>query len=141
MRHYINLLILYATLTEFRTVGPFELNWETEEYKSWIAQYIAFGLLGCLQAVNLFWLFSILRIFKNYVLNAVAADERSDNEEENEDAGEAVVEPEVEANKEAKRRIEGETGMKTDKPAVLLNGKPVNGEAHPEGIVERRKKR
>lgn len=89
----------------------------------------------------MFWLFLILQIAKNYVVNAVAVDERSEDEEEEEGVGVGEDEDETTVKEEAKRRIEGETGMKTDKPAVLLNGKPVNaGEAHPEGIVERKKK-
>lgn len=139
LRHYINLTILWATLTEFRTVGPFELNWETQQYKCLLSQVITFGLLASLQAVNLFWLFLILRIAKNYVVTAVAADERSDNEEEDEDDGEVTGK---EQDASIRRKIEKETGMGTDKPAVLLNGNPVEeGEAHPEGVVERKKKK
>jgi very-long-chain ceramide synthase len=84
LRHYLNLCILYATLTEFRTVGPFELDWAAGQFKCRLSQYITFGLLASLQAVNLFWLFLILRIAKNYVITAVVADERSDNEDEEE---------------------------------------------------------
>lgn len=96
MRHVLNLKILWAVLTEFRTVGPFELNWETQQYKCWISQYITFGLLASLQAVNLFWLFLILRILANYVFNSVTKDERSDDEEseeevENETASKATL--------------------------------------------------
>ena len=80
LRHYLNLRILWATLTEFRTVGPFELNWKTQQYKCWISQYITFGLLASLQAVNLFWLFLILRILKNYLFKVGLADDRSDDE-------------------------------------------------------------
>jgi acyl-CoA-dependent ceramide synthase len=65
-------------------VGPFELDWETQQYKCWISQYITFALLACLQAVNVFWLFLMLRILKNYLLNSVKEDERSDNEEDDE---------------------------------------------------------
>lgn len=85
MRHYLNLRILWAILTEFKTVGPFELNWETQQYKCWISQYITFGLLSSLQAINLIWLFLILRIAKNYVISNVKKDERSENEDEDED--------------------------------------------------------
>lgn len=105
-----------------------------------------------MQAVNLFWLFLILRIAKNYVFNAVKQDERSDNEEEDEDlkVGDAVgsvtaaVKDGVEAAKEeVRRRIEVsmESPMQTDGPAVLLNGKPAGGETHPKGAMERKKKR
>lgn len=84
MRHYLNLRILWAVLTEFQTVGPFELNWETQQYKCRLSQVITFGLLSALQAVNLLWLFLILRIAKNYVLSDVRKDERSEDEEEEE---------------------------------------------------------
>ena len=89
LRHYINLVILYATLTEFRTVGPFELNWETQQYKCWISQYITFALLTILQSINMFWLFFILRIAYNIAFAKVVQDVRSDDEESEEDkAGE-----------------------------------------------------
>ena len=84
-RHYLNLKILWAVLTKFRTVGPFELNWETQQYKCWISQIITFVLLASLQAVNLFWLYLIFRVSKNYVFNVTIADERSDNEDEEEE--------------------------------------------------------
>lgn len=89
MRHYLNLHILWAVLTEFRTVGPFELNWETEQYKFWGSQYITFGLLGSLQAINLFWLYLIIRIAKTYVFGNALQDERSDNEEEDDEIEES----------------------------------------------------
>ncbi|PGG95509.1 hypothetical protein AJ79_10020 [Helicocarpus griseus UAMH5409] len=82
MRHYLNLKILWAILTEFETVGPFDLNWETQQYKCRLSQVITFSLLSALQAINLLWLFLILRIAKNYVLSDVKKDERSDDEEE-----------------------------------------------------------
>ncbi len=66
-------------------MGPFELNWETQQYKCWISQYITFALLACLQAVNIFWLLLMLRILKKYLLNSVKEDERSDNEEDDEE--------------------------------------------------------
>ena len=81
LRHYINLVILYATLTEFRAIGPFELNWETQQYKCWISQYITFALLAILQGINLLWLFFILRIAYNITFAKVIQDVRSDDEE------------------------------------------------------------
>lgn len=72
-------------LTEFRTVGPFELNWDTQQYKCWISQYITFILLAGLQTVNLLWLFWLLRILKNYLVNNVKQDDRSDDEDEDEE--------------------------------------------------------
>ena len=85
MRHYLNLHILWATLTEFRTIGPYELNWETQQYKCLLSQLIAFSLLASLQAVNLFWLFLIVRVAKRIVFNNIVADERSEVEDNDED--------------------------------------------------------
>lgn len=129
LRHWINWCILWATLTEFRTVGPFELNWETQQYKCWISQYITFSLLACLQAVNLFWLYLILRIAKNYVFSNVTVDERSEDEDEEE---------EVPA-KDGKKSLEN-TKASDNKPVVLLNGEPVDGENKVDGIRERKRK-
>ena len=77
-RHYINLKIIYSILTTFKTVGPFELNWETQQYKCWISQYITFALLASLQAVNLFWWFFICRIAYRFIIYKDADDDRSE---------------------------------------------------------------
>ncbi|PSN66271.1 LAG1-domain-containing protein [Corynespora cassiicola Philippines] len=81
LRHYVNLKILYSIITEFSVVGPFELNWETQQYKCWISQYITFALLAALQAVNLFWWFYICRIAYRFVVTKTATDDRSEYEE------------------------------------------------------------
>ncbi|TQW00374.1 hypothetical protein V2A60_001460 [Cordyceps javanica] len=82
LRHYINIKIIISMFTEFRTVGPFELNWETQQYKCWISQYITTALLTSLQALNLFWLFYILRIAYRFVRDSNATDDRSDEEDD-----------------------------------------------------------
>lgn len=84
LRHYLNLRILWSVLTEFRVVGDFTLNWDTQQYKCWISQPIVFFLIGALQLVNAYWLFLIFRILWRYVVGGVAKDERSDDEEEEE---------------------------------------------------------
>lgn len=81
LRHVINLKILWSILTEFRTVGPYELNWDTQQYKCWISNVITFGLLGLLQALNLFWLFFLVRIGYRYVWHGEEKDDRSEAEE------------------------------------------------------------
>ncbi|KAE8377047.1 TLC domain-containing protein [Aspergillus bertholletiae] len=123
LRHFLNLKILWAVLTEFRTVGPFELNWETQQYKCWISQYITFALLASLQAVNLFWLFLILRILKNYVFNSIRKDERSDDEDTEE---EDEVEQEQNGSAALATGAEVPTGKENQAPQVLVNGKPLN---------------
>jgi acyl-CoA-dependent ceramide synthase len=87
-RHFLNLKILYSILTTFRTVGPFELNWETQQYKCWISQYITFALLASLQAVNLFWWFFICRIAYRFVVFKDADDDRSEYEPTDEETEE-----------------------------------------------------
>ncbi|KAI0480771.1 longevity assurance proteins LAG1/LAC1 [Xylariaceae sp. FL0804] len=81
LRHFLNLRIIWSLFTEFRTVGPYELNWETEQYKCDIAFVITFSLLASLQALNLFWLFFILRIAYRFVVYSTAEDDRSEAEE------------------------------------------------------------
>ncbi|KAK5145544.1 hypothetical protein LTR04_001275, partial [Oleoguttula sp. CCFEE 6159] len=126
LRHYINLHILYATLTEFHTVGPYTprgepIDWLAEQYKCWISQPVTFALLACLQAVNLFWLALIAKIAWRFVVTKAVDDERSEyEEEEEEDEGEGE-EKKVKA-LEAERE-EGE--VKKGAPQVLLNGEPV----------------
>jgi very-long-chain ceramide synthase len=130
LRHYLNLRIIISLFTEFRTVGPFELNWETEQYKCWISQIITFALLAMLQALNVFWLFFILRIAYRFVVYQTAEDDRSDNEASEEDG-------EAEAKEEAERMREKERKMLMNRhangtaapPEVLLNGAPVEVEA------------
>lgn len=70
-------------------MGSWELNWQTGSYKCGLAQSIAITLLGSLQAVNLFWLWLILRIAKRYVLTRgeEAVDERSEDEEDSSEEG------------------------------------------------------
>lgn len=124
MRHYINLKILWAVLTEFRTVGPFDLNWETQQYKCWISQYITFALLASLQAVNLFWLFLILRILANYIFTSETKDERSEDEEEEEEE-ETQVEP------ESKATLATGAQQENQAPQVMVNGEPVTEQRGP----------
>ncbi|KAJ9150282.1 Sphingosine N-acyltransferase LAG1 [Pleurostoma richardsiae] len=81
LRHYINLLILYSITTEFRSVGPFELNWETQQYKCWISQVITFGLLAALQVLNLYWLYALFRNAYRFAVLGIRKDDRSDPEE------------------------------------------------------------
>lgn len=70
---------------QFETVGPYQVNWETQQYKCWISQAITFGLLAVLQAVNIFWFVLILRILYRLLVTSEAKDERSDDEEEEDD--------------------------------------------------------
>ncbi|KAI5459905.1 TLC domain-containing protein [Mariannaea sp. PMI_226] len=85
LRHVINLKIIWSLLTEFETIGPFELNWETQQYKCRLSQVITTALLSSLQALNLFWLFCIARIAYRFVFQNQLDDDRSEDEEEEED--------------------------------------------------------
>jgi acyl-CoA-dependent ceramide synthase len=81
MRHYLNLRILWSEFNEFKTVGPYELDWATEQYKCSISHYISTALLASLQCLNIFWLYFILRIAYRFIWFNVAKDDRSDDEE------------------------------------------------------------
>lgn len=87
LRHYMNLKILWSVLTEFRSVGEWELNWDTQQYKCWISQPIVFTLIFALQILNAYWLFLIFRILYRYIDGGVAQDERSDDEDEENSEG------------------------------------------------------
>lgn len=88
LRHWVNLRILWSVLTEFKTVGDYTLNWDTQQYKCWISQPIVFFLIAALQLVNAYWLFLIFRILYRMLLGGVAKDERSDSESDDEAEGE-----------------------------------------------------
>lgn len=94
LRHFINLKIIYSLFTTFVTVGPFEMNWETQQYKCPLSQWITASLLISLQLLNLFWLFYIVRIAYRMLAHNVAEDDRSDEEGEDEETEEkpALVE-------------------------------------------------
>jgi acyl-CoA-dependent ceramide synthase len=88
LRHYLNLKIIWSILTTFKTIGPYELNWETQQYKCWLSQYITFALMASLQAINLFWFFLICRIAVRFVLYKTADDDRSEYEPSEEETEE-----------------------------------------------------
>ncbi|KAJ9638995.1 sphingosine N-acyltransferase lag1 [Coniosporium tulheliwenetii] len=144
LRHHINLHILYSILTEYSTIGPFELNWETEQYKCRLAQWITFALLACLQAVNLFWLGLIIKIAVRFVTSKEAVDERSEEEDEGElskgerEEGVAVEEDEgdVAANANGRPKATANGKSSANGPTVLLNGEPVGDEMPMDAAVE-----
>ncbi|GAB7364000.1 hypothetical protein MBLNU230_g4559t1 [Neophaeotheca triangularis] len=114
LRHYQCLRILLSITNEFATVGSFTLNWETQQYKCWISQYITFALLAVLQLVNLFWFFLILRIGWRFLRASELADERSEYEEDTaEETGGVGVEA-----KEGLEKVDG---------GVVPGGKEVEG--------------
>lgn len=124
----MNLRILYSITTEFKTVGPFELAFERQQYKCWISQYITFLLLAMLQALNLFWLFLIMRITYNVVFKNVKRDVRSDNEEEEDSIGENEALQEVPAAYSgAKEPAAVSSGMETVQRETLHVKPPANG--------------
>ncbi|RDA91069.1 hypothetical protein CP533_3050, partial [Ophiocordyceps camponoti-saundersi (nom. inval.)] len=83
MRHYINLRIILSLFTQFRSVGPFSYHfWSPNMYKCAVSQYATIILLSSLQALNLFWLFHIVRIAYRFVVHNIAEDDRSDDEDE-----------------------------------------------------------
>jgi acyl-CoA-dependent ceramide synthase len=86
---------LLPAAAQFATVGPYTLDWVTQQYKCWISQWITFALLAALQAVNLFWLFLIMRIMWRVArsFGEVREDERSEygSDEDDVDEDEELV--------------------------------------------------
>ncbi|OJJ45097.1 hypothetical protein ASPZODRAFT_70314 [Penicilliopsis zonata CBS 506.65] len=80
LRNYQNLRILVSLVTEFRTVGPYTLDWAAEQYKCGLSNAVTLVLLSALQGLNLFWLAALLRNLYRYVVYRVAKDDRSDDE-------------------------------------------------------------
>lgn len=122
LRHYLNLRIIWSLFTEFRTVGPYELNWETEQYKCDLSFVITLVLLSSLQALNLFWWFFIVRIAYRFVVYQTADDDRSEAD---------MSEPE---------EIEG-SNEKTSATQPLLNGHATGVNGHANGSVASRPNR
>lgn len=109
LRHVLNLRILYSLLNEFQTVGPYELNWETQQYKCWISNIITFALLAVLQALNLFWLYCLLRSAFKFLLTGEKKDDRSEPDE-------SEIEQEY--------KVGGEINGHALNGSALPNGKP-----------------
>ena len=145
LRHYINLRILYATLTLFRTIGPYELNWETGQYKCDLSQWITFCLLLSLQSINLFWLFFILRISFNIAFRSRVVDVRSGDEDSGDEKGRQPMADHLESKHRTKENGKAIAGTK------LLNGNPVapeysdartkEGESYADAIRQEKKMR
>lgn len=115
LRHYLNLVIIWSEFNEFKTVGPYVLDWAAEQYKCPLSHYISTALLASLQGLNLFWLFYILRIAYRFIFQDELEDERSDN-----DDNEFREEQRLDAL--ARQGIDGIAG-----PKVLGNGQAATG--------------
>ena len=81
-RHYLGILILKSVATEFRTIGLWVCDWNRQLYKCWYSQYVAFGLLGIIQLLNLYWLFLILKIAVRILKGGEQKDDREDDDEQ-----------------------------------------------------------
>ncbi|KAK0646526.1 TLC domain-containing protein [Cercophora newfieldiana] len=104
LRHYLNLRIIYSLFTDFKTIGPYVMDWQNGQFKCPLSFWITLSLLSSLQALNLFWLFFILRIAYRFAVHNVAKDDRSDNEEsEVEDNASHVANGKAAANGAAKK--------------------------------------
>ncbi|KAK8089375.1 longevity assurance proteins LAG1/LAC1 [Apiospora hydei] len=97
LRHYLNLKILFSLFTEFRTVGPYEMDWEAGQFKCLLSNVITGTLLASLQALNLFWLFFIIRIAYRFAFAGVAKDDRSDGDDSEEEEEPASLKEKDEA--------------------------------------------
>lgn len=114
MRHYLNLRILWSEFNEFKTVGPYELDWANEQFKCSISHYISTVLLASLQCLNIFWLYYILRIAYRFLLTNVAQDDRSDDEET-----ELV-------NENGLNKVDGKGSNAGSPPELMINGRTLD---------------
>lgn len=73
-------------------MGPYVLDWAAEQYKCGISQVITFTLLAALQALNLFWLYCLLRNAYRFVVYGIAKDDREEDEEGDKIDGKEVEE-------------------------------------------------
>ncbi|KAE9977231.1 hypothetical protein BLS_001562 [Venturia inaequalis] len=127
----------FNTPPTFQTIGPYDLNWETQQYKCWISQWIVFSMLLALQLVNLFWFFLILRILWRLVASwgEVVEDDRSDAD----DSVEGTEDRKDEL--DTMRKEQGAIG-ELEKPALLVNGIPLpEGESGVDVMVANGEKR
>jgi len=118
---------------QFATTGPYDVDWAGQQYKCWISHLITFALLAALQAVNLFWLFLILRIGWRFVVTKEVEDERSEYDET-----EGELEERLAALAEADADVEGHVShgrmevvdekSAVNVPEVTLNGVRVTEE-------------
>jgi very-long-chain ceramide synthase len=138
MRHWTNLRILWSILTQFSTIGPYELNWETQQYKCALSQAITFTLLFILQSLNSFWFFLICRVAYRFVISwgEDVKDERSEYEESEEEVeNEKERTPKAKANGAVKMNGSA-NGAAHGTPKVMLNGEPVPRTPSPRVEVE-----
>ncbi len=113
MRHYLNLRILLSEFNEFKTIGPYEIDWAAEQFKCPLSHYISTALLASLQCLNIFWLYYILRIAYRFLMTNVAQDDRSDDED-----NEILDEKEQE-------KLNGQLVTAAVAPELTVNGKTV----------------
>jgi acyl-CoA-dependent ceramide synthase len=130
LRHYLNIIILISGFYEFKTIGPYMLDWENEQFKCTISQIITTILLAGLQALNIVWLGWVLRTAYRYAFLNIAEDDRSDNDE-NEYAAEVREDAEIAARErellllgeERERRLEGKASGGENKKGIGRNRK------------------
>lgn len=145
LRHYINLVILSSTILPtgaFRNVGSFTLDWNTQQYKCWISQYITFALLATLQSINLFWLWFILRIAYNAIKAKEGEEAKDVRSEDEEDGEEEEKEREEQRRRDERRMLEQTKGQGNGHAGV--NGKvntPEGHESYRDAVVEGKKER
>lgn len=92
-------------------MGPYYLDWAGQQYKCSLSQWITFTLLASLQAVNLFWLFFILRILWRAIASfgEEARDDRSEYDTDEDEDRKAELEGEK---KEFKEKLIGNGAAK-----------------------------
>lgn len=129
LRHFLNLRIIFSLFTEFKTVGPYELNWETQQYKCSLSFWITLSLLASLQALNLFWLFFIVRIAYRLVVYKQAEDDRSEADESEVEERERELLEEKETEQGKQKSLDAAPPVASEAAAAAATGAQANGGA------------
>lgn len=129
LRHYLNLIILRSEWYEFKTVGPYgPLDYENGQFKGPVLHFLSASLLVTLQALNLFWLYHILRIAIRFATTGNSTDDRSDTEED----AEVTISDELESLDDAEGKAnlddaESKEAVRVPRRGTLVNEKLMNG--------------
>jgi acyl-CoA-dependent ceramide synthase len=81
LRHYLNIVILISGFYEFKTIGPYILDWENEQFKCLASHIISTILLAGMQLLDLVWRGWVLRTAWRYAVMDIKEDERSDDDD------------------------------------------------------------
>ncbi|KAJ7863665.1 TLC domain-containing protein [Mycena leptocephala] len=132
-RHYISIWILWSLQYEFHLVPEYAQIFAPLQglyMAPWMRDQMFYSLC-ILQALNLFWLFLILRVVVRTILTAETEDDRSDAEEEDEPVPVPAPAPVPVAALEAEVGEKEEEENKSGREKAPVNGEKTPGRRRP----------